>query len=163
MASSANPAPAPDPSFTGIPPRTAAALLATAGDVVLLLDEGGVIRAVEGGDGDTPFATVRQWVGRPWVDTVHVDSRGKVESLLREAGTAGVTKRRQVNHLREDGADVPVAYTAIRLDRGAVVAVGRDMRHVSALQQRLVEAQQAMERDYWRLRHVETRLSLIHI
>jgi transcriptional regulator PpsR len=129
--------------------------------VVLLLDEGGVIRAVEGGDGDTPFATVRQWVGRPWVDTVHVDSRGKVESLLREAGTAGVTKRRQVNHLREDGADVPVAYTAIRLDRGAVVAVGRDMRHVSALQQRLVEAQQAMERDYWRLRHVETRYRLL--
>jgi transcriptional regulator PpsR len=35
------------------------------------------------------------------------------------------------------------------------------MRHVSALQQRLVEAQQAMERDYWRLRHVETRYRLL--
>lgn len=161
MASSANPAPGADPAFSGIPARSAAALLALAGDIVLVLDDGGVIRGIEAGDEDAPFAVARQWLGRPWTDTVHADSRGKVEALLREATVGGVTKRRQVNHLREDGADIPVAYTALRLERGTVVAVGRDMRHVSALQQRLVEAQQAMERDYWRLRHVETRYRLL--
>jgi transcriptional regulator PpsR len=161
MSSSANPAPAPEPSFAGVAPATAAALLTMAGDVVLVVDEVGVIRDVAVGDGDTPFAAARQWVGRPWVETVHTDSRGKAEALLREALLGGVTKRRQLNHLRDDGADVPVAYTALRLERGTVVAVGRDMRHVSALQQRLVEAQQAMERDYWRLRHVETRYRLL--
>lgn len=161
MTGSANPAPAADLTFAGIDARTGAALLATAGDLVLILDESGVIRAVEGGDGDPLLALARLWVGRRWVETVPIDSKGKVEALLREAVLGGVTKRRQVNHLRDDGADVPVAYTAIRMDRGAVVAVGRDMRHVSALQQRLVEAQQAMERDYWRLRHVETRYRLL--
>jgi transcriptional regulator PpsR len=55
-----------------------------------------------------------------------------------------------------------MSYTALRLGRsGSIVAVGRDMRHMSALQQRLVEAQQSMERDYWRMRHVETRYRLL--
>jgi transcriptional regulator PpsR len=34
---------------------------------------------------------------------------------------------------------------------------GRDLRANAVLQQRLISAQQAMERDYWRLRHMETR------
>ena len=37
------------------------------------------------------------------------------------------------------------------------VVFGRDLRANAALQQRLISAQQAMERDYWRLRHMETR------
>jgi transcriptional regulator PpsR len=44
---------------------------------------------------------------------------------------------------------------------GRVIAVGRDLRAVAALQQRLVDAQQAIERDYWRLRHAETRYRLL--
>jgi PAS domain-containing protein len=49
----------------------------------------------------------------------------------------------------------------VRLADGAIVLVGRDLRAVSTLQQRLVETQQALERDYWRLRHVETRYRLL--
>ena len=41
------------------------------------------------------------------------------------------------------------------------MALGRDMRPDMALQQRLVSAQVSMERDYWRLRHVETRYRLL--
>jgi transcriptional regulator PpsR len=59
-------------------------------------------------------------------------------------------------------ADVPVIYAAVDLQReGRVIAVGRDLRAVAALQQRLVDAQQAIERDYWRLRHAETRYRLL--
>ncbi|MBM4190928.1 MAG: transcriptional regulator PpsR, partial [Gemmatimonadetes bacterium] len=50
---------------------------------------------------------------------------------------------------------------AIRADDGSVIAVGRDLRAISTLQQRLVDTQQAMERDYWKLRHVETRYRLL--
>ena len=54
------------------------------------------------------------------------------------------------------------SYSAIQVGgEGRIVAVGRDLRSISALQQRLVEAQQSMERDYWRLRHVETRYRLL--
>jgi len=44
---------------------------------------------------------------------------------------------------------------------GRIVAVGRDLRPVAALQQRLVDAQQSMEREYSRLRHAETRYRLL--
>jgi transcriptional regulator PpsR len=38
-----------------------------------------------------------------------------------------------------------------------VLAIGRDLRETFVLQRRLVEAQQTMERDYWRFREAETR------
>ncbi len=142
--------------------NAAASLLAAAGDIAVLVDPNGVVRDVSVGPSDVAVDLHRSWVGRPWPDTATSDTRLKIETLLREVATKGVSKRRQVNHTTSTGADLPIAYTAMRVGRdGSVVAVGRDMRHLSSLQQRLVEAQQAMERDYWRLRHVETRYRLL--
>ncbi len=42
-----------------------------------------------------------------------------------------------------------------------LVAFGRDLRAMSELQQRLVDAQQSLEQDYSRLRHVEMRYRLL--
>jgi transcriptional regulator PpsR len=163
MASSVKPFDASNPAFGELDARSAAVLLAVAGDIALVMDGAGVIRDVAlMGGGDSQFDTASQWIGRPWNETVSGDSRAKIDTLVKEAVHQGVSKRRQVNHVMGDIMDVPVSYTTIKLGRdGSLVAVGRDMRHVSALQQRLVEAQQAMERDYWRLRHVETRYRLL--
>lgn len=163
MASSVKPFDAHNPALEELDARAAAALLSVAGDIALVMDGAGVIRdvAVMGGN-DSQLDTATQWIGRPWNETVSGDSRTKIDTLVKEAVHQGVSKRRQVNHVMGDVLDVPVSYTTIKLGRdGSLVAVGRDMRHVSALQQRLVEAQQAMERDYWRLRHVETRYRLL--
>jgi transcriptional regulator PpsR len=162
MAQPVTPTVVPNAAFGELDAKAAAALLAVAGDIALVMDNTGIIRDVSLPGGESQFATAPQWVGKPWQDTVSLDSRAKIDTLVREAAITGMSKRRQVNHVIGDAADVPVAYTALRLGRdGHLVAVGRDMRHVSALQQRLVEAQQAMERDYWRLRHVETRYRLL--
>lgn len=163
MASSVKPFDGTNPAFGELDAKSAAALLAVAGDIALVMDGAGVIRDVAlVGGGDSQFDAATQWVGRPWNETVTSDSRGKIDSLVKEAAHQGISKRRQVNHVLGDVSDVPIAYTTIKLGRdGSLVAVGRDMRHVSSLQQRLVEAQQAMERDYWRLRHVETRYRLL--
>jgi hypothetical protein len=40
---------------------------------------------------------------------------------------------------------------------GQMLAVGVDLRPTASLRQQLVNAQQALEQDYWRLRQVETR------
>lgn len=162
MASSVKPFDASDPAFGDLDARSAAALLAVAGDIALVMDSAGVIRDVAVTGTEAQFADTKQWVGRAWTDTVTGETKLKIESLLREAASNGMSKRRQVNHIFTDGVDVPFSYTTLRLGQsGEIVAVGRDMRHVSALQQRLVEAQQSMERDYWRLRHVETRYRLL--
>ena len=164
----------------GLPGRAAltrlggesAAGLVAAADVAVVVDAAGtIIDAAAGGGGATglassgdtsPAALLEGWIGRRFVDTVAADSRGKAEALLREAATGATTApRRQVNHVTPDGNDLPVSYSGVRLADAAVVLVGRDLRAVAALQQRLVETQQALERDYWRLRHVETRYRLL--
>ena len=138
--------------------QTMAAVLTAAADVALVIDAEGVIRDLHMGS-EPALDEARDWLGREWLDTVTVESRRKVELMLREArGDDGASRRRQVNHAFPSGQELPVAYTAVRMgSAGGVVAVGRDLRSVAALPQRLVQAQQAMERDYWRMRHVETR------
>lgn len=156
------PSRAADGGLADLDPRLAAELVANTGDVAVIVDRTGVVRAVVATDQDLREAGIDQWVGQHWAQTVTNETRGKVEALLRDAGSKSSGRRRQVNHIVPGGNDLPVSYTVVRVGRdGAFVAAGRDMRTISALQQRLVEAQQAMERDYWRLRHVETRYRLL--
>ncbi|MEP6781671.1 MAG: transcriptional regulator PpsR [Gemmatimonadaceae bacterium] len=150
---------------SGLDRESAIALIAASGDIALVVDNKGVIRDVSTNEiAESVGEDSSLWVGKPWVDTVTLESRGKVEALLRDVAATGFSRRRQVNHPTAAGPDLPVAYTAVRVGTGAasgVVAVGRDMRAIASLQQRLVETQQALERDYWRLRHVETRYRLL--
>jgi transcriptional regulator PpsR len=153
---------APGKSLGTLDAEAAATVIAAASDVALILDREGVIRDLAFGSEDLSREDYGQWLGKRWLDTVTVESRPKVEALLRDAADKVPPRWRQVNHPSARGADVPVVYSAIQVGRdGRIVAVGRDLRSISALQQRLVEAQQSMERDYWRLRHVETRYRLL--
>jgi transcriptional regulator PpsR len=146
------------PSLAGLDAEAAASLIAAAADVALILDVDGVIRDVSVGSVDMALEGYRQWVGMSWTETVTLESRPKVQALLHDAGSKASHRWRHINHPSSRGADVPVLYSAVRVGKeGPVVAFGRDLRPLSTLQQRLVEAQQAMERDYLRLRHMETR------
>ncbi|MDP1315099.1 hypothetical protein, partial [Klebsiella pneumoniae] len=87
-------------------------------------------------------------------------SRGKVNAMLAAAAAgpgreeAGEPQPRQVTHALSGGVDLPVSYSLVPLGvQGRMVALGRDLRDVAAVQQRLIDAQQSMERDYLRLRH----------
>ncbi|CAM5793699.1 transcriptional regulator PpsR [Rhizobacter fulvus] len=140
-------------------------LIAAAADVALIIDDQGVIRDLAFGSDDLLREGYYEWLGKPWADTVTVESRPKVEALLRESRANAAPRWRHINHPSLDGADLPLSYSAIALPqqggRGKPgvrsVVFGRDLRANAALQQRLISAQQAMERDYWRLRHMETR------
>lgn len=152
---------APRPTLSDLAPDWAAKLITATSEVALVVDRDGIIRHVSFSGAEPPIEGADDWVGKPWSETVTTDSRGKIDLLLKEAASTGTTRRRQVNHPARTGADIPVAYNAVRAEGGAVIAVGRDLRTISMLQQRLVDTQQAMERDYWRLRHVETRYRLL--
>jgi transcriptional regulator PpsR len=139
-----------------------AALIAAAADVALIVNGGGVIRDVAFGSEELSSEGYAKWLNQPWADTVTVESRPKVEALLRDASAHAPPRWRHINHPSSRGADVPMLYSAVQLgNAGRIMAVGRDLRAIAALQQRLVDAQQSMERDYWRLRHVETRYRLL--
>ncbi len=148
----------------GLDAGQARRLIESVGDVALMLDGGGVVLEVHAHDPELAKIAQREWRGRPWADTVTVESRGKVLILVDAALADTATQPRQVNHPVKNGPDLPMLYTAMRLSgsehtraNARLVAIGRDLRDTFALQRRLVDAQQAMERDYWRFREAETR------
>jgi transcriptional regulator PpsR len=137
-------------------------LIDAAADISLVLDKAGVIREVRLGSDGPPRESCVGWVGRPWIDVVTRDSRDKVTAQMTEAREGGSARWRQVNHPVAQGENLAVMYSVARIGPdGPLVAIGRDMRSVAGLQQRLVDAQHALERDYWRLRSVETRFRLL--
>ncbi len=143
---------------------TAATLVSTASDVALVLNGDGVILdvAFQHDDLSRELEGSAEWLGQPWGDIVSPDSQPKVGKLLREAEANVASGWRQLTHQTARGRDVPILYAAVRLGAGGrVVALGRDLRAVSALQQRLVDAQMSMERDYAKLRFAETRYRLL--
>lgn len=156
-------APAPDLSaLSHLAPDLALSLVAVASDVALVLDDDGVVTNVAFGSGEPLTDVAHDWIGRLWVDTVTADTRVKVAELLKDVAATGTSRQRQVNHPSSSGRDIPIGYTAVRLGRGGpVLVVGRDLRALSAIQQRFVETQQAMERDYWQMRQAETRYRLL--
>ena len=145
-----------------VDPRTPVALLAAASDVTLVIDAAGTIRDVVFASEELEKDAYRAWVGRQWIDTVTVESKPKIKELLAEAAPRAGSRWRQVNHPAEEGPDVPVRYCVIRWgEDGRVVAIGRDLRAMAQLQRRLAEAQQAMEREYARIREGEKRYRLL--
>ncbi len=159
---------APMLSLGDLDAEAAGRLIAASSDVALIVDEAGVIRDVAFGSDELSNGDYRDWLGKPWAQTVTVESRPKVEALLRDAGTKAPLKWRHINHPSADGVDLPLLYAAVPVGRqghalavGRAVAFGRDLRANALLQQRLVNAQQAMERDYWRMRHMETRYRVL--
>lgn len=140
----------------------AAMLLAATSDLALVLDAEGIVRDLSITSEELTRDGYARWVGQPWIDTVTVESRAKIESLIKDAANDAAPKWRQVNHPSPRGADVPMMYSTLKLgDEGKIIAIGRDLRGMAALQQRLVDAQQSMERDYTRLRQAETRYRLL--
>ena len=154
----------PELFLAGLDAQTAASLISAAADVALVLDEHGVIQDMAFGS-DELRQGHHDWLGKPWLQTVTIESRPKVQEMLGEAAGSGSAKWRHINHPSADSADLALLYTVVPLSRDAgphrAVAFGRDLRSQVALQQRLVSAQLSMERDYWRLRHVETRYRLL--
>ena len=154
---------APARTLGDLSAEVAGRLIAASSDVAMIVDDQGVIRDLAFGSEDLLREGYYEWLGKPWADTVTVESRPKVEALLRDSRANAAPRWRHINHPSVDGADLPLSYSAISLPQAGrksgarAVVFGRDLRANAALQQRLISAQQAMERDYWRLRHMETR------
>jgi transcriptional regulator PpsR len=154
----------PQQSLGDLDAGAASALVGAAADIALIVNGQGVIRDMACNSEEllSVLEGPSRWLGQPFASTVTVESRPKVEALLREATPNQASPRRQLNHPAARGSDVPILYCAVRVgELGRLVALGRDLRPLAELQQRLVDAQQSMERDYARLRHAETRYRLL--
>lgn len=130
-------------------------------DVTLHLDTQGTIREVSLSKSFSGEST-EPWLGRPWTETVGDFGRDKVQRMIQDACASGVSAFRQVTQVFPSGLELPMEYTIVRLGgKAGLVAVGKNLQAVADLQSRLIAAQLSMERDYWKLREIETRYRLL--
>ena len=135
--------------------------LSVAGDITLVMDADTVIRDIALGSKAISEHWIEELIGRRFADTVTVESKIKIEQLIEHARSGGLPRWRQINHISGLG-EIPVRYMSLSADTGGnIIAIGRDMRAEAVLQQRLLLAQQSIERDYVRMRQVEARYRML--
>jgi transcriptional regulator PpsR len=134
-------------------------LAMVAGDVTLVLDDTGTI--LDAAFDPREFPAFGDWVGTNWIETVTDESRPKIMEMLAGARRGEMQHWRQVNHPSSDG-DVPIRYAVLSVNGGEHrIAFGRDLREAGKLQQRLLQVQQSLERDYLRMRQLEGRYRML--
>jgi len=154
----------PKDSLGDLKADVAAMLVAAASDVALAIDSEGRIQDVAFQRADLPLELkyTDQWIGRSWQATVAEESQEKIEQLLEEAAARKVSRWREIRYPATRGPDIQILYSAVAIGEGKrFVAIGRDVRAAAALQQKLVEAQIAIERDYSKMRNVESRYRIL--
>ncbi len=89
---------APQTSIGALDAACAGRMAAAAADVALVVDADGIVVDVAYGSDDLGRYGCADWVGRPWLETVTVESRPKVEALLRDAAGDAAARWRHINH-----------------------------------------------------------------
>ena len=147
------------PSFSA---EKLAQLIGVASDIAILVNLEGDVLDVSVRKNELASMSCQNWVGKPWLDTVTTESVPKVKDLLAQPEEGGDLRWRHINHPSAQGDDVPIQYVALPFPSDErILLLGRDMGAIAVLQRRLVETQQSMERDYLRLRHIESRYRIL--
>lgn len=129
-------------------------------DVTLLLDMDGVIREVTLAPAMSK-ENIDAWVGRPWSDVVG-SAADKIQRMMQDTQRTGISAFRQITQKFPSGLELPMEFTTVLLGgRAGMLAIGKNLQAVAELQARLISAQQTIERDYWKLREIETRYRLV--
>ena len=131
-------------------------------DITLALDVNAVITDVS--VSNTVSGESRRRVGLDAHGSTQSPTAGSIKRGDRSVMLVRGVCRRSDEFLQRfpSGLELPIEYTTVRLGSGAgLISVGRNLQASSELQSRLIAAQQAMERDYWKLREVETRYRLL--
>jgi transcriptional regulator PpsR len=147
-------------------------LISAAADFCVVLNKVGVVQLAQANSAylrkELKLYGFDQWLGKACEDLVTIESRAKVLAMQRDcalqankahAATEEVTWR-QINFPRTDsaGPDLPVDIALVSLgSNGNIVMLARDLRANALLQQQMVDTQQTMERDYLKLRFMESR------
>ena len=143
-------------------PDEVAHIVQASADISLTLNRDGVIQSIAFGNPDLRSPSLESWVGKNWLDVVTSESRPKIQALLQDANETSLSRFRQINVPSPGSADLPLLCATLKVgSTGQIIALARDLREISLLHQRLVDAQQAIERDYTRLRQLETRYRVL--
>lgn len=143
-------------------------LVGAMSDVVLILDPDGTLQAASTSDNRRALADLARHVGQPVQSVLDAGSHEKLTGRLAvlqdrvDRGDRAAHLWCEVNHQLGDATPVPVRYSIHWLHAdGRFLMLGRDQRPILELQQQLVSAQMALERDYEAQRELDTRYRLL--
>ena len=157
---------------TGMMPLLGSDLLSsvasTLSDIILVIEPSGRIVSGSSNPNHRSFGELPRWAGLDLAQVTEADSHAKlterVEALVAQVrrGERAAQSWCEIIHRLEDGSRVPVRYSLHWLaDRDRVLMLGRDQRPMIEVQQQLVSAQIALERDYEAQREIDTRYRLL--
>jgi transcriptional regulator PpsR len=130
--------------------------LSTRPDLTLTLDEDGVIQKVMTAE-SLAAEPLDQWRGRRWGETIDPENgaaaRKKIEDVWRRGGPSCFEVRQRF----PSGLELSMEYTTFSFGKGGFIAIGRNLEAIAELRARLQLTQEARERDYWKMREIETR------
>ncbi|MFP4146220.1 MAG: helix-turn-helix domain-containing protein [Halorhodospira sp.] len=118
---------APKETLGHLSAETTAELLTAAADIVLVLDDDGVIRDLALGDEETELTlTAPDWMGKRWIDIATDNAHAPITRLLNDHREHG--GRATIEHRDAQGGTVFVRYHATPLPAGGWIALGRTLR-----------------------------------
>ena len=134
-------------------------VLEAVADVQLQLDAEGFCIDVAVTNAELTDLVRIPWRGRRWHELCVDEHQERAQEALARAAAEPNTPRRVDLNIRatETSNELPMSFRLIQPASGGVIAVGRDLRVVSDLRQQVINAQHAMEQDYWALRQMENR------
>ena len=138
-------------------------IIAKASDIAIVISETGTILSVLVNPSHRTFGSLDRWEGRDIREVLTIESVPKLEIQLArfmEEGKALASV--ELNHSGDAELEFPVRYSfhGIGPD-GAILMLGRDLRPIAEMQQQMVKAQMALERDYEVQRDYNTRLRVL--
>ena len=145
--------------LTAAESTSATDLIISMADFTLLLEPEGQIAELLGVSDELSTSIDESWIGVHWLDGVS-ESDGKAGSAAISSAleAPGEVIRCNFTHHLSGNIELPTQYHCVALqETRRILVAGTDMRPVTNLRQQLLNTQQALEQDYWRLRQVETR------
>ncbi|MBU9696519.1 transcriptional regulator PpsR [Rhodobacteraceae bacterium HSP-20] len=146
-----------------IAPDLLGEILATASDIALLVAPSRRIISVLVNPHHRSFGQLTDWEGGHLRDVLTEDSLRKFESRLSEMhGARHGETAVELNHADKSNWEFPVRYSLHRIGTDdSILMLGRDLRPIAEVQQQLVQAQLALERDYETQRELDTRYRVL--
>jgi transcriptional regulator PpsR len=139
-------------------------IIADVADLAVVVSETGMVLSVLVNPVHDFFRRLEQWDGKDIRTALATESVAKFNARLAEF-LAGKPDMRPVELNHSDGMgrwEFPIRYTFHRIGPdGAILMLGRDLRPVAEMQQQLVKAQMALERDYEAQREFDTRFRVL--
>ncbi|MEM6307927.1 MAG: transcriptional regulator PpsR, partial [Pseudomonadota bacterium] len=145
-----------------IGPEILGDIIASVSDLALVLDSGGMILSALANAHHPSHGRIEHWENRDIRDFLTVESIPKLNDQLDRIQIGDVHWPIELNHSDTAIWEFPVRYNLHRISPdGTILLLGRDLRQIAEIQQQLVSAQIALEKDYEAQRDYDTRYRVL--